>query len=102
MSALPVVISQQALRDLAEIEAFTAQNWGFDQATEYVDAIFSAMDALGRHPELGTLSARAHANSRYFVVRSHLIVYASDLNELLILRVLHQRSRDPLGLVAVD
>ena len=40
MSALPVVISQQALRDLAEIEAFTPQNWGFDQATEYVDAIF--------------------------------------------------------------
>ena len=102
MSALPLVISHQALRDLAEIEAYTTQNWGYDQATEYVDAIFAAMDVLGRHPELGMLSNRGHANNRHFVVRRHLIVYVPDLNELLILRVLHQRSRDPEGLASVD
>lgn len=83
-------ISKAALRDVDEIEAWTAQKWDAEQAYIYVAAIF---DAVGR---------LSHSSFRWSVesVRpglfrtkagSHLVFYRiSEQDEIHVVRVLHE------------
>ena len=85
------VLSREAGRDLEEIETYTAQNWGDDQAEQYLREIFDAFDALTQNPSLGRRRDDVPAPYLVHAVGSHLIVYrlGIDLDRIEVLNLLH-------------
>jgi toxin ParE1/3/4 len=83
-------ISEAALRDVDEIEAWTAQKWDDEQAYLYIAAIFDAVARLSHSSFRWSVESvrpglfRAKAGS-------HLIFYRiTELDEVHVVRVLHE------------
>lgn len=86
-------ISQEAALDLEGIWIYTFENWSVDQADRYLNLLFNEIEYLAENP--GSGKDLNEIRKGYFLspVKSHLILYKSDLKneKLLIIRILHKR-----------
>lgn len=91
MSRHELVISPQAKRDLEEIYAYTAANWGKTRAETYLDQLEAGFHQIIDHPESGRPRPEIKADYRALVKEKHVIFYRISGKEIHVLGVLHSR-----------
>ncbi len=95
----PIRFADRAERDVRDIARWTQERFGTQQADRYVRHIKAATRRVGEDPQgLGTrIRDELGPNKRSFHVSHvlrparHLIVFEVRQNEILILRILHER-----------
>ncbi|MCO5162990.1 MAG: type II toxin-antitoxin system RelE/ParE family toxin [Mesorhizobium sp.] len=88
---LPLRISAQAQRDLEQIWAYSAENWGEDQAVQYVAQVRAALELLRTNPGLARPAEDVRPGLRKFTVGSHVLYVRLGDRFLRLVRVLHGR-----------
>jgi toxin ParE1/3/4 len=87
---LELAIRPRAARDLKDIWAYTAQQWGAVQADQYLHDIDREIQGLLKFPEMGVPCDSVRTNYRALHVKSHLVFYLHKGQRLEIVRVLHE------------
>lgn len=95
MSAQQVklLIAQRALRDLAEIEAYSIDAWGAQTAARYLEDIEAALVRILEKPDLLRPEAGLHPRLSFYRVNKHLLVCDRQPKAVFLLTVIHA-SRD--------
>ncbi|MBX3573964.1 MAG: type II toxin-antitoxin system RelE/ParE family toxin [Mesorhizobium sp.] len=88
---LTLRISAQAQRDLEEIWAYSVENWGEDQAVQYVAQVRAALELLRTNPGLARPAEDVRPGLRKFTVGSHVLYVRLGDRFLRLVRVLHGR-----------
>ncbi|WP_438751380.1 type II toxin-antitoxin system RelE/ParE family toxin [Pararhizobium sp. O133] len=86
-----LAFSPKAAADLDEIYDYTEDQWGPEQAETYIAELEQACSSLLLHST--RRAVRAVGKSRYFVIScgSHRVWYRENQEDILIVRILHQR-----------
>ena len=84
-----VYISPAAIADLIEIDDYTIDRWGEDQALRYSLKLDACFERLAVHPLLGRSCESIRPGLRRFEQGRHVIFYRDHLGGILIVRVLH-------------
>jgi len=82
-----VVFTPKAVADLASIATYSLREWGEVQARNYIAGLELACGTLGDHFALG----RDVDGFRRWRYERHLIYYRVSGDELLIVRILHEK-----------
>ncbi|GHC45368.1 type II toxin-antitoxin system RelE/ParE family toxin [Neogemmobacter tilapiae] len=85
------LFSPAAMADIAAVWDYTAEQWGADQADQYVDDIRDACRALADGRKLGRL-VDLRPGYRSCPVGAHLIFFRERAGRLEVIRVLHGRT----------
>lgn len=88
---IPILITPQAQSDLESIYAYTAAEWGLDQADRYQDELFRGFQLIAENPAIGSQYPYAKYDYRVLHVNRHLIFYRDAIDQCLITRVLHEK-----------
>lgn len=83
--------SRKAEQDFDEIAAWTTQNFGPNQAAEYLDGFEATFALLLSHPQIGKWIPHARFHRRSIAHGSHILVYRVLANEILVERIVHKR-----------
>jgi toxin ParE1/3/4 len=86
-----VQFSKRAQDDLRGILRHTVDQWGRDQATEYMDGLDGVFALLLNQPGIGRFYSDAHPRWQRFEHASHIILYSLQMNGITIQRVMHNR-----------
>jgi toxin ParE1/3/4 len=86
-----LVVSPDARADLKGIARYTEKEWGAARKTRYLAAIRERFTTLLRHPQIGAPREDLAPGYRSLPVGRHVIFYRVADDEIVILRVLHQR-----------
>ncbi len=86
-------LSLEAVHDLENIFEYTFYQFGYDQATKYLDSFDAIFDDLYLNPYLGRTRDELITELRSINHQSHLIFYRIKNNKIIIIRILHG-SRD--------
>ncbi|OHX35056.1 plasmid stabilization protein [Methylomonas sp. LWB] len=83
-------IRQLAAEDLEQIWLYTFQQWGPEQADQYLRALFERFNWLAEHPKLG--KARDDIKPGYFCFPEgrHLVFYITTNTGIEIIGIPHQ------------
>ena len=85
-------ISEQAIKDLNGIWTYTFHNWSKIQADRYYDLIIGEIEFIADNFMVGKSAQQTRKNYRYSKIKSHLIFYRKEEDEIVeIVRILHQR-----------
>lgn len=84
------VLSPRARRDLDDIWAYSAQEWGVDRAERYLRRIAEAVDLIAETPELGRKCDYIREGYRKHPVGSHVLFYRLIEDGVDVVRILHQ------------
>ena len=88
------VLSKEAARDFAKIAEYSIEMFGIAQARHYRDSLVRAIEILSENTRMGRDYSHVKENVRRFEHESHVIYYKIRSQDILILRVLHER-QDP-------
>ncbi len=91
MSALPYIISKNAITDLEEIWLYSFQNWSTAQADRYYHLIWDEIKFICKNPGTGKSFEQFRKGYIASKVKSHLIFYRIKDNTIEIIRILHER-----------
>ena len=89
--------SPAAEADLDAIWDYSADQWGFDQADSYVDAIRDTCHALAQGTRQGR-TADVLPGFQKYLCGSHVVYFLNYPDRLDVIRVLHQRQDAQLHL----
>ncbi len=81
-------LSPKALADLDDIWRYTAETWSVDQADQYIDDLVSTFETIVSMPTLARERAEFTPPVRIHVHQQQLIVYATNDDHIVILRLL--------------
>jgi len=85
-------LTNEALKDLEGIWAYTYEKWSVDQADRYYKLIMDEIEYIASNPLLGRSMDHIKEGYRSSKVKSHLIFYRIGLDKTIeIVRILHQR-----------
>jgi toxin ParE1/3/4 len=84
-------LSNKAIFDLREIWHYTQYRWSLAQADKYINLLLNEIDNLAEHPEKGKDFSSIREGYRYAKVKSHLVFYRPQQNQIEIIRILHER-----------
>jgi toxin ParE1/3/4 len=93
-----LAVSHAAREDLKNIASYTERRWGPARKTEYMKAIREKLRGLLRHPRLGAEREDVGVGYRALQAGSHVAFYRQGDDEIVIVRVLHQRMDTKLHL----
>ena len=65
----PVILTPKAQTDIENISVFGRQHWGDERASDYVEALYAALQTLGDFSELGRTVAEVRPGLRSHRVR---------------------------------
>ncbi len=82
-------ISRKAQEDIREIGLYTQQIWGKEQRRIYLNGLEKSFQQIAENPFLAPERPEFEPVVRIHPFQKHLIVYISDPESLLIVRVLH-------------
>jgi len=88
---LRLKLSPKAINDLEEIYEYTIANWGIRQAEKYQDELFEWMSRVTENPHIGSQYYFSKGSYRKSQINKHLIFYRIKDDELVVVRVLHER-----------
>ena len=91
-------LSARARRDNEDILLYTIQEWGVERAKEYAHDLEEALARLERFPILGKPAPRIDDLVRVLKVKQHLMIYEILEDEIVIIRIVHVRTGQPLDL----
>lgn len=86
------IVHKQALaeQDLANIWLYTWQEWGEQQADNYLDELEKTINLLAEQPKIGRLRREFTPQVRMFFHAYHFIVYQEIQDGIRVIRVLHK------------
>ena len=86
-------ISIEAKNDIEKIWLYTFENWSLEQADRYFDLIMDEIEYIAEDPDSGKDFSDVRKGYLRTQIKSHFIFYKVNkkLNEVEIIRVLHQR-----------
>ncbi|MCZ2298225.1 MAG: type II toxin-antitoxin system RelE/ParE family toxin [Chitinophagales bacterium] len=86
-------ISIEAKNDIEKIWLYTFENWSLEQADRYFDLIMDEIEYIAEDPASGKNFSDVRKGYMRTRIKSHFILYKVNkkLNEVEIIRVLHQR-----------
>lgn len=82
-------VSPRARRDIREIGLYTQRRWGREQRRRYLTGLGERLARLAESPAISPERLDLHPPVRIHRYERHLIVYATDGNGILVIRVLH-------------
>ncbi len=93
---MEVIVSPEADEDLRAILTFGFDRWDVDTTVAYVAALTVTIQRLSAFPQLGR--TMPEMPDRFRVMRSgrHRVFYRIDDEQILIVRVLHERASLPV------
>ena len=91
MKQLPYVITKKAVSDLEEIWLYTVEKWSVDQADRYYNLIFDEINFICKDINAGKSMEHVRKGYRASKVKSHLIFYRVQNNNVEVIRILHER-----------
>lgn len=83
-------VTPKAESDLIGIWVYTCEEWGVDQADNYLDRLETGMKRLIDHPSLGANYDHVFSGYRRLQVEYHAVFYQLHESEILVVRVLHE------------
>jgi len=83
-------ISGPAKDDLIAIGKYSEQMWGADQKRKYLDGIKQSLKSLAQNPALGIHRDEVDQGLRSHPVERHMVFYRESVNEVIVVRILHQ------------
>lgn len=86
-----VRISAEADNDIDQIATYTTATWGWRQTEKYLAKLEDCFELLAGNPSIGRTCNSIRVGLRRFEIGSHVIFYYPQDNEILIVRVLHER-----------
>ena len=96
---LQLSVTPKAESDLIGIWVYTSEEWGTDQADQYLDELEEGMKRLIDHPSLGADYAHVLPGYRRLQVEHHAVFYKLEKSEVLVVRVLHETMDAPARLL---
>ena len=84
-------ISVDAQEDMDGILEYTVTAWGWRQSVQYLSKLEDCFDLLANSPSIGRSCDSIRAGLRRFEIGRHVVLYVSDSDGVLVLRVLYQR-----------
>ena len=78
-------------RDIIDIYKYTAVNFGFAKADDYLIKLYQQFERLGAQPGIGQAVSISKKSYRRFEYESHMIYFRKRSKDILIVRVLHER-----------
>lgn len=88
-----LLLTERALRDIAEIERFSISKWGKKTAAKYISDLEAALSLLQENCALLRAEEDLHLELRFYRVNKHLLVCDVQQNTIFLLTVSHA-SRD--------
>lgn len=88
---MKVKLSEAAARDLEEILEQSFVEFGVRRTETYYASLTRCLDLLGGNPEMGSGAEDIRPGYRRFPHESHVIFYTIRTEDLLVVRILHQR-----------
>ncbi len=82
-------LSRLAAADLEEIAEYTIERFGLEQSCRYRDDLKTCFGQLADNPALGRGAEQLMHGLQRFEHQSHVVFYISELENILIVRVLH-------------
>lgn len=92
-----LLLTPAARDDLRSIWLYTAERWGIDKADDYTDALEAACLAVAAG-RASAVTAAARRDYRRRVVRSHVIYFTVQPDQVTVIRILHSRQDPALNL----
>jgi toxin ParE1/3/4 len=86
-----LALSRGARRDLKNIARYSEREWGAPRKTQYMAAIRERLAALLHRPAIGATREDLGLDYRCVPVGRHVIFYRIASDDVLVVRVLHQR-----------
>jgi len=83
-------LRQQALDDLESIWLYSYQEWGVEQADQYIRSLLSRFAWLAENPQLGKQRAEIKPGYHCFPEGMHLIFYKITQDGIDIIGIPHQ------------
>ena len=85
-------LTNEAVKDLENIWAYTFEKWSVEQADRYYDLIIDEIEYIASNPLSGRSIDHIRKGYRASKVKSHLVFYKfSGKKNVEIVRILHQR-----------
>ena len=95
-------ITQKALRDIAEVEQYSAKEWGRKVANNYLSDIESALIRIQEDSELLRAESDLHPDLRFYRVNKHLLVCDVQPKAIFLLTVIHASRNIPSRLAEMQ
>ena len=86
-----LVVADAAKADLRAIAAYTEETWGAKQKRRYLDELQQRFRRLRLRPSLGRRRNDIGVGYRSLRCRRHVIFYRETADDIVVLRVLHER-----------
>lgn len=99
---LRVSLRPLAVADLEDVWRYTAQAWNIDQADLYLDQLNERLELLAENPSVGMDYSHVETGVQRYQVGRHGVFYHIDANQLVVIRVLHDRMDAPRRLTEID
>jgi len=87
-------LSRDARKDIKDIADYSIDNFGRARASRYRDSLFSAIETIADHPEVGTNFSHIRPETRRLAHESHVIYYRITPSGIFVQRILHG-AQDP-------
>ena len=84
-------LSGAAARDIDEILEQSLVEFGVCQTETYYTLLMHRLELLGGNPEIGSVAEDIRPGYRRFPHESHVIFYTIRTEDVLVVRILHQR-----------
>jgi toxin ParE1/3/4 len=84
-------LSPRARADLDDIWRFTVEQWGLDQAEDYLRRLHAAIHRVVERPTQGAICDEVRPGYRRYRAGSHLLFYRLIDGRVDIVRILHER-----------
>ena len=94
MNPYRLVLSPAAQQDLQSIYQFGLRTWGQNQSSAYLHDLKEHLWILTTQPIMGVERTELEVAMRSFPVKSYVVFYRVQTNQVQIVRVLHGR-QDP-------
>jgi len=88
-------LTVEAHSDLVEIALYTQDRWGERQEEAYISQLYDRFAALSDNPLLGRPCDDVRPGLRRVEEGSHVVFFERDGDEVLVVRVLHERMLAP-------
>lgn len=89
--AREIRLKPAARRDLDEIHAWSARNFGLAQAERYIRIIQVGLENVARHPMTAPNADSLRSGLRRLAVESHVVFFRYDSKNLTVIPILHGR-----------
>ena len=88
---MKLVVSPRAQADIDDIWEYTVRRWGERQAETYIGLIKEGVDVIAENPAVGRPCDDVRPGYRRYPVGSHVLFYRVREEDVVVVRILHQR-----------